>query len=358
MTAVKPLITGVIGAGAISDAYLRNLTGIFSDRIQVRYVSASHIERAQKKAEQYGLTGCTNDVILHDPEVELVIILTPVASHEALIREALLAGKHVYTEKTITQTCKEAESLIALAKEKGLYLGSAPDTFLGSSFATAKKAIEDGMLGDIHSFTASITRNNDILTGMFPFLRQPGAGILRDYVVYYLTAITYLLGKTQTAAAFLQTPYPERTCIFPQSADYGKTISTPNEAILSSILRLENGITGTLSDDSETYAIDRADFVIQGTKGILLLGDPNHFGDPVRFVPAIPKSFHEPPVPVTLDPVNSYHDNCRGLGTYDMAAAIRTHTPHQASASLALHVLQIIEAMEKSALEGTFVSIQ
>ncbi|GEM_PF-2641720 len=99
MTAVKPLITGVIGAGAISDAYLRNLTGIFSDRIQVRYVSASHIERAQKKAEQYGLTGCTNDVILHDPDVELVIILTPVASHEALIREALQAGKHVYTEK-------------------------------------------------------------------------------------------------------------------------------------------------------------------------------------------------------------------------------------------------------------------
>ncbi|MBR3359205.1 MAG: Gfo/Idh/MocA family oxidoreductase [Solobacterium sp.] len=354
----RPVITGVIGAGAISDAYLSNLTGRFSDRIKVKYISASHIERAEKKAAQYGVIGCTNDVILNDPEVEMVIILTPVAVHGSLIRSALEAGKHVYTEKTITVNSSEAEELILLAKEKGLYLGSAPDTFLGSSFATAKKAIDDGMLGEIHSFTASITRNNDILTGMFPFLRQPGAGILRDYVVYYLTALTTLLGRTDTVAAFLQTPYPERTCNFPGSPDCGKTITTPNEAILTAVLKLENGITGTFHDDSETCLIDRADFVIYGTRGMLLLGNPNNFGDPVRFVPAIPASFTEPQTPVILDPVNDYSSNCRGLGACDMAEAIRNSSKHRANAELALHVLRIIEALEKSAAEGTFVPVR
>ena len=352
-----PVVTGVIGAGAISDAYLSNLTGQFSDLVQVKSISAGHIENAVRKAEKYGLKACTTEEMLNDPQIEMVIVLTPVGSHYELIRSALLAGKHVYTEKTITVDSGEAEALIALAEEKGLYLGSAPDTFLGSCFETVREAIRTGLAGDIHSFSVSITRNNDLLTSMFPFLRQPGAGILRDYVVYYLTALCELFGEADQVAAFLQTPYTTRKCILPQSPDFGSEISTPNESILTAVIRMKNGITGTLHDDSETYALDRADFVICGRKGMIIAGDPNHFGEPVHFLPAIPKDFSAPEAPQVLEPVNGYSDNCRGLGARDMAYAIRSGGKHRASARLALHVLKIIEAIERSSISGKFEKV-
>lgn len=152
-----------------------------------------------------GLAAATVDELLADQDIEMVIVLTPVGAHYGLIKAALEAGKHVYTEKTLTVTSTEAEELVAIAADKGLYLGSAPDTFLGSCYETARQAIADDMLGDINSFSISICRNNDILTGMFPFLRQPGAGILRDYVVYYLTALCALLGPVEQVAAFVET---------------------------------------------------------------------------------------------------------------------------------------------------------
>lgn len=356
--AIKPVVTGVIGAGAISDAYLTNLCGQFSDVVSVKAVAAGHIESAQRKAEQWGLVPCTTDELLADPEIEMVVVLTPVETHYSLIKSALEAGKHVYAEKTIAVTSEQATELIALADNKGLYLGSAPDTFLGSCFETAKKAIEDGMLGDINSFSISICRNNDLLTSMFPFLRQPGAGILRDYVVYYLTALCELLGPVEQVAALLEAPYPTRTCVLPDASDFGQEIDTPNEAVLASILKMKNGVVGTLHDDSETYAFDRADFVIHGRKGMLFLGDPNQFGKPVRFLPAVPSDFSNPEPPVELEPVNQYQDNCRGIGAADMARAIRTGGEHRANARLALHVLKVIEALERSAEKGAFESVE
>ena len=61
--------------------------------------------------------------------IEMVVNLTPVGAHYDLIKSALLAGKHVYTEKTITDDVTKAKELLDLAEEKNLYLGAAPDTF-------------------------------------------------------------------------------------------------------------------------------------------------------------------------------------------------------------------------------------
>ena len=121
---MKPVITGVIGAGAISDAYLNNLTGRFTPWIRVKSISAKHLENAQKKAEKYGLSACTTEEMIADPEIEMIINLTPLEAHEELIRSALIHGKHVYTEKTITEGYARAEELRSLAEERNLYLGS------------------------------------------------------------------------------------------------------------------------------------------------------------------------------------------------------------------------------------------
>ena len=135
---------GVVGCGAISDIYLTNMIHNF-ENLEVAACCAGHLEHAKKKAEQYGIKGCTYEEILADPSIEMVVILTPAPTHEGLIRQALEAGKHVYTEKTMTLAPETAAKLIELAEEKHLYLGSAPDTFLGSALQTARKAIDDGL---------------------------------------------------------------------------------------------------------------------------------------------------------------------------------------------------------------------
>ena len=349
----KILTVGVVGAGMISDIYISNMIHVF-ENLQVKGVCARRLERARAKAEKYGIQTYTLEEMLKDPEIDLMVVLTPVDTHYGIIKSALEAGKHVYTEKTMAETTAQAVELSRLADEKGLYLGSAPDTFLGSSWQTARKAIDDGLIGEVNSFSIAVNRNNDFLTVYYPFLCLPGAGALRDYLVYYMTALAALLGPVQQVGAFVRTPYKKRTGTIPGTAVYGKEYETPNESIVSAIVQMKNGITGTVHQDNETMLQDQAAFVIYGTKGMLFLGNPNEFGNPVRFM----SSQGDGPIHVqTLDVVGAYSENSRGLGPAEMADAILHERKNRASKEMACHVLDVLEAIEKSGQEGRFVNV-
>ncbi len=339
---------GVIGAGAISDIYLTNMTGRF-DNLEVVGIAAKHFERAKIKAEKYGITPYTVEDLLAVPEIEVIVVLTPVGAHEALIRQALEAGKHVYTEKTLTDDLASASSLLALAEEKGLMLGSAPDTFLGSALQTARKAIDEGLAGEITGFSMAANRCYDVLLSVAPFLREKGAGVALDYGVYYMTALVSLLGPVAETCAFVRAPYQQHTGILPGFPDYGQTFDSPNESEISAIFRLASGVTGTLLLDADTVLQDQAHFVIYGTKGMLYLCDPNGFGGEIRFLPN--KSFNgswEAAAPVTLAPVNPYSDNSRGVGVSEMVSAILEKRKNRASCEMAVHVLDVLTCILKS----------
>ena len=156
------LRAAVIGCGAISDIYLTNLKTRFST-VEVVCCCALHPEHASAKAAQYGIESRTYQQILEDDSIQLILLLTPASTHYALIREALLAGKHVYTEKTMSTSLEEAEELLALARRNGLYLGSAPDTFLGAVLQDARCAIDSGAIGQVTGFCVYANRNLDAL---------------------------------------------------------------------------------------------------------------------------------------------------------------------------------------------------
>ena len=99
-------------------------------------------------------------------------------------------------------------------------------------------------------------------------------------------------------------------------------------------------------------------FNLYGSKGVLVLGNPNNFGDPVYFCKALPESFSEPQKPEELPFVNSYADNMRGLGAAEMSLAIQNREKHRASADLAIHVLDVIEAIECSSTTGRFETVR
>ncbi len=352
----KPVKTAVVGCGSISDIYLTNMINRHNN-LEVVSCCAKHMESAQKKAAQYGIKACTFEEILGDASIEMVVVLTPAPTHYELIKQALLAGKHVYTEKTMTLTTEEAGELVALADEKGLYLGSAPDTFLGSGLQTARKAIDDGRIGEVTGFLVCANRNTDILTSIFSFLRMPGGGVGADYGVYYLTALVSLLGPVERVNAVYANPRERRTNIFPQSPEFGKEFTYPNESQISAVLQFESGVTGTFSINGESILKDLAVFYIYGTKGVLKLGDANQFGGEVTLITCEAANPFEEKAEV-LEPVSALSENSRGIGPAEMAAAIREGHRHRTDKRMARHVLDVICRMEESSKSGAFVKVE
>ena len=196
---VRPIRVEVIGSGLISGIYLKNMSTRF-EILQVKGVASAHPENAKRKADEFGLPAWTVDQLLERDDVDLVVNLTPTPAHEGLIRRALEAGKHVYTEKTMTTGHQSALALAGLAREKGLWLGSAPDTFLGAALQTARKAIDEGLIGQVTSFAFAANRDNSYLTSFYRFLNLPFGGVAYDYAVYYLTALCSLLGPVARVA--------------------------------------------------------------------------------------------------------------------------------------------------------------
>ena len=341
---MKPVKTAVIGCGAISDIYLSNMINKYAT-LDVAACCATHRESAEKKAAQYGIRPASTDEILADPTVELVVVLTPAPSHYELVKKALLAGKHVYTEKPIATELWQAKELLALAGERGLLLGAAPETFLGSAIQTGRKALDEGLIGEITSFHVAANRDLTVLASLFKFLRQPGGGICYDYGVYYLTALVSLLGPMAEVYAKVGNHARLRHNVVPISPEFGQDYVYDNEAQVNAILTTKGGVTGSFSLNGDSAMQDQAYFTIQGTKGILQLGDANQFGGEVRYLPNNPREA----VWQTLEPVSTLSENSRGLGVADMARCIRQGGTPLVSAEMACHVLDVIEKIIASA---------
>lgn len=345
----RTLKTAVIGSGRISTEYLRNMTSVFSN-LEVVACSSANMESARIRAAEFGIEARTNEEIFADPEIELVVVLVPAPAHASLIKQALLSGKHVYTEKTMTVDLNDAHELVALAREKGLYLGSAPDTFLGDAWQTARKALDDGLIGDVISFSMNVNRNLDFMASLFEFLRLPGGGFAYDYGVYYLTALVSLLGPVESLYSVVKNKAQTRINCAPMSPDFGKPYSYENESQIYALMNLENGVTGTVSLNGDSALQDLALFYIYGSKGVLKLTCANDFGGEVTLIPS---SFDpEEAKPVILPGTSPIRDGNRGVGPAEMADAIINHRAHRASGEMALHVLDIIDTLMRSSEEG------
>ena len=138
----------MIGVGNISGIYLKNITQTFHE-LELVGVCDLVRERAEKAQAEYGIPKIYDTMhdAFADPEVQIVLNLTRPYEHFEVSRAALLAGKHVYSEKPLGAELAEGIELRRLADEKGLMLGGAPDTFLGAGIQTCRRLIDDGFIG-------------------------------------------------------------------------------------------------------------------------------------------------------------------------------------------------------------------
>jgi len=181
---------GVVGCGMISGTYLENMINIF-DNLEVLGCAAEHFENAEITAKKFGIKAMTLDEILADPDIEMIVNLTSTNAHYEVISKALKAGKHVYTEKALCETLEQAAEVVALAKTHKLELGCAPETIFGEATQTVKRLIDDGAIGTVTGFHASINLNMNLMYPHFRILNLPGGDIGLDRGIYFLNQLCH-----------------------------------------------------------------------------------------------------------------------------------------------------------------------
>ena len=152
----QPLKVGIIGCGNIIAQYLDTFSRL--DSVQLVAVADLVPERAADVAAGVdGVRALSIDDLLADAEIELVVNLTIPAAHAEVALRIIAAGKDVYTEKPLTADVASATAVLDAASEAGVWVGCAPDTVLGTGIQTARKAVDDGLIGRPLAATATMS---------------------------------------------------------------------------------------------------------------------------------------------------------------------------------------------------------
>jgi predicted dehydrogenase len=348
---IQPVKTAIVGCGAISDAYLDTMINKFQI-LDVVGCCDRNPEKAQAKAQKYGIQALTMEEILTDDSIEVVVNLTTPQAHYPLIKQFLEAGKHVYTEKVLTVELEHAAELIKIADEKGRYLGAAPDTFLGSAIQTARYVVDSGMIGEITSCSCTLSRDGELFSRAFPFTTKPGGGIGFDVGIYYVTALLSILGPVKEVSGVVQTRKPERQ---DHSLErFGDSFHIDCENLMSGILQFESGTVGNiLFDANSIFTVpERPSVVLFGTLGMMYMADPNNFGGEVK---VILKGNNEPFV---MQQSHAFSNECRGLGAAEMAWSMRMGRKNRANEKMAYHALEVLHGIVRSSALKSNQAIQ
>ncbi len=343
---------GILGLGAISGIYLKNLTELFRE-VEVVGVYDLIPEKVTAARTGYNIPKgySSMDEMLRDPEIEIVLNLTRPLEHYTTTKAALSAGKHVYSEKPLAVTYEEGLELVRLAQDKGLMLGGAPDTFLGAGIQTCRRLIDSGFIGSpIGASARMICHGHESWHPAPEFYYQYGGGPMMDMGPYYLTAMVNLLGRADTLTGMVSKSFDTRTIT--SSPHYGQSIPVEVPTHINGILKFENGALATITTTFDVYYDHSASLEIYGTEGTLRVPDPNSFGGPVMLLRPEDGAFKE--IPLTF----GYKENSRGLGVADMAMALREAQDIRASGEQILHVLEIMTAFERSSREGKIVKLE
>lgn len=356
----RKLGIGVIGCGNISAAYFSRWP-LFRG-IEMRACADIVMDAARARAAEFGLRAETVDGLLKADDIDIIVNLTIPAAHHDVSKAIIDAGKHVYSEKPYVLSVEDGFDLKRRAAEKGLRIGSAPDTFLGGSHQLARHLIDSGKLGRITSGTCHVMSHGMEHWHPNPdFFFQPGGGPILDLGPYHITNLVQLIGPVNRVAALASIPAKERTIT--SQPLYGQKISVNTPTTIHALMEFENGAVVTVNASWDVWHHRHAPMELYGEEGSIYLPDPNFFGGEVivtsgaKPVKRLPAWNHPLGVPNQMHPAGMMA-NYRAAGLADMAVAILEGRPHRCSMELALHVVDVMTGILISGETGKFVDMQ
>lgn len=355
---------GFAGAGNIFDAYAVGLARI-TDRVAITHVADIDLVRAEQGAARYGIpTWGSLDNLIADPDVDIVVNITPPTVHAEVTQAIMLSGKHVYTEKPIATSTSEASTMLGIVETSSKRLGSAPDTFLGSAGQTARAVIDRGEIGEVIGFTAFSTHNRVEMWHPNPtFLYQPGGGPVFDLGPYFIAALVNLIGPVTQVAGKTRIGARTRQVVAPNRLVDMIEVKVPTHA--NAVLTFASGAIGTLVMSNDIWDHKLPNIEIYGTLGTVAVPHPNWYNGEVSIKT---HDDHEwrvvepitPPLQGEVGPSQNEDSKgqlLRGLGVMDLIDSL-AGAPHRTSASLAYHTLEVLESIQRSSDASTVVTLQ
>jgi predicted dehydrogenase len=341
-----PLRVGIAGCGNIAGPYAKSLAA----HDEVRLVAATDVDPA-RTAALAAEHGCrahdTLEALLADPDVELVLNLTVHHAHYAVTKQALEAGRHVYSEKPMALEAAEAHELVALAHRLGVRLACAPSTFLGEAQQTAGAIIRGGELGTVRAVYADVNwgRIETWHPAPIPFY---DVGVLVDVGVYPLTIATAFLGPAVAIEARGWELMPDRVTTGGEPYHIGSPdlIIAAVELAGGAVMRL----TGSFYVGRPIREPGRLEF--HGDAGSLALSSFQDFDAAVERGP-VGGAFE--PAPYVREP---YHGIAWGRGVADLARSISDGRPQRVTGEHAAHVVDILSTARRSMHERRRIEIK
>jgi predicted dehydrogenase len=340
---------GLIGCGSVSGQYLPHL----SKSPYVELVSVCDIipERAVNRAKEFNVPHHFPhiDQMLAGPHFDLLVNCTDMQEHGRLNKQALNAGRHVWSEKPMANTYKEGRALLDLAKSKKLRIWGAPAVVNSPQFAWMSKALREGKIGKISAAHAHYGHTGPTWSAFF---YEKGGGSLPDLGVYNIATLTGLLGPAKYVTAMTSIVTPERTVdnkgkIKVEAEDNAMLLMDHGNGIISHV---QCGFNYFDPYGHEGKGQERPSIQIWGTHGNMSLIGYDWAPHGVDLV----IHDHEAPQRMVPDPGTYVWQE----GASVISESLAKGTEPLINAEHALHVLEVIEATRHSAATGKKIKLE
>ncbi|MDQ3671860.1 MAG: Gfo/Idh/MocA family oxidoreductase [Actinomycetota bacterium] len=328
----RRLRVGVIGLGHWGPNLVRNFAD--NPRSEIAWLCDKDHRALSTAAARYPAARATFELddLLADPDLDAVVVATPISTHHAIAAAALDAGKHVWVEKPLAVTSEEVADLIERAERGGLVLLPGHIALYSPSVVRIKELIDAGELGDIHFI--SISRVN---LG----LHQSDASVVWDLAPHDLSILRYWLDDLPTEVSAMA-----RGCIFPD---------IPDVAFVN--MRFESGTIAHLELSWLSPSKLRRTAII-GSAKMVVYDDTST--EPVRIFDSgasLPdfESFGEFQLAYRTGDILSPRIDASeplALEVADFCAAVLDGTPPRSSLAIGVDVVRSIEAVEESLATG------
>jgi predicted dehydrogenase len=345
---------GLIGAGDYSAVYLA-LAPLFRN-FEVRSIASRTPASAEARGKEFGVRVQSIDALLANDEIDVVLNVTPPTAHYPVTMDALSAGKHVYCEKPIVVDLAEGAAMQRAAKERGLTVGVAPETFFGGPHQQARALIDAGRFGKITAGTGFFqTRGHEGWHPSPDFFFQRGGGPVLDIGPYHISDLVNLLGPVARVTAFAATGRAERLITAPGPHN-GEIIKVGTPTSVYGVLEFVSGTIFNLGLSWDVAGHRRINEVeLHGTDATLFDSSPSEFGGELRAVGVDGKPLDLGPWEHAMGAVNFTNRlgervaNYRGAGLSDMIDAMESGRAPRCSLEFGIHAVDIMTGMLRSA---------
>ena len=353
---------GLIGCGHIAETYFR--AEKYFNNIKIIKCADINLKASKRCALNFGIKSVTVNELLKDNEIEIILNLTIPKAHYQISKKALINGKHIYSEKPLAINLNDGKKLLKISKKKKLYLGNAPDTFLGGGIQKSKELVEKNIIGNVKLGNAvfAFPGIQSYHPNPEPWFTKKEGGPVIDMGPYYITALVNLLGPAKKVTGTIIQGQKYRTIgIGPKK---GKKFKVECPTTYLSTITFKNNSVIRLTLSFDVIAHQRNHIELYGEKGSMIVPDPNMFGGSVLTCNKLGdnwKEFKTTKMPLgrinirtqssraNETPTNA---NYRGVGLSEMAYSIENKRKHLCSGEISLHVLDIITSIMKAASSG------